>query len=261
MRNSRHVTPADHRACRRLVDCDWRPTRFGRGVNRFVCWWAGLTIRGRVSSRRRSHAVVIATVEGKRYFVSRRGPRADGVQNGVAAPGDAVIRQGRRRRVHLGALPLAPRAPRLRPSVRIAPNALLCTGSIPPHATCHHRPLGGVAAQHLSVHRRRRQVAAHKGGGAGALALVLRAAAHRLWCCVWIILALHTEFYGGGRERVLLLADVTVHLISHDCSFRERRASLPSTGGTCCQWPQALVGFQGLLRQCCPKISPPSAGQ
>jgi deazaflavin-dependent oxidoreductase (nitroreductase family) len=110
---------------------DWRPTRLGRWVNQFECWWSGLglpprimaalEVRGRASGRRRATAVVIASVEGKRYLVSMLGLRSDWVKNVEAAHGYAVIRQGRRRRVRL--VPVAPeqRASILREYVRIAP--------------------------------------------------------------------------------------------------------------------------------------------
>jgi hypothetical protein len=48
------------------------------------------------------------------------GPESDWVKNVEAAHGDAVIRQGRRRRVHLVAVPTEQRAPILREYVRIA---------------------------------------------------------------------------------------------------------------------------------------------
>jgi hypothetical protein len=64
--------------------------------------------------------VVIASVEGERYLVSMLGPESDWVKNVDAARGDAVIRQGRRRRVHLVRLPAEQRAPILREYVRIA---------------------------------------------------------------------------------------------------------------------------------------------
>jgi deazaflavin-dependent oxidoreductase (nitroreductase family) len=82
---------------------------------------AALEIRGRTSGRRRAIAVVITTVEGKRYLVSMLGPHTDWVRNVEAAQGDAVIRQGRRRRVHLVPVPPEQRAPILREYVRIAP--------------------------------------------------------------------------------------------------------------------------------------------
>ena len=114
----------------RLFYRDWRPTRFGRWVNRFQSWVSGLgltprfmatlELRGRTSGRRRANPVVIATVDGKRYLVSMLGPRSDWVRNVEAAHGDAVIRQGRRRPVHLALVPPEQRAPILREYVRIS---------------------------------------------------------------------------------------------------------------------------------------------
>jgi hypothetical protein len=66
--------------------------------------------------------VVIATVDGKRYLVSMLGPGSDWVKNVEAANGEAVIRQGRQRPVHLVAVPPEQRAPILREYVRIAPS-------------------------------------------------------------------------------------------------------------------------------------------
>ena len=114
----------------RLFYRNWRPTRFGRWVNRFQSWWSGLglpprfqvalEIHGRTSGRRRSNPVVIATVEGNRYLVSMLGPGSGWVKNVEAAHGNAVIRQGHRRPVHLVAVPPEQRAPILREYVRIA---------------------------------------------------------------------------------------------------------------------------------------------
>jgi hypothetical protein len=66
--------------------------------------------------------VVIATVEGERYLVSMLGPESDWEKNVGAAHGYAVIRQGRRHRVHLVEVPRQQRAPILREYVRIAPS-------------------------------------------------------------------------------------------------------------------------------------------
>ncbi len=130
MSNSRPADPAERSALLRLFYRDWRPTRLGRWVNRFACWWSGLglppkfqaalEVRGRTSGRKRSTPVVIATVEGKHYLVSMLGPGSDWVKNVEAARGDAVIRQGRRRSVHLVPVPPGQRAPILREYVRIA---------------------------------------------------------------------------------------------------------------------------------------------
>lgn len=81
---------------------------------------AALEVQGRKSGRTRSNPVVIATVEGESYLVSMLGPESEWVKNVEAAHGDAVIRRGRRRRVHLVAVPPEQRAPILREYVRIA---------------------------------------------------------------------------------------------------------------------------------------------
>src|SRR5262245_32844190 len=130
MGSATHSDPAEHRPLMRLLYRNWHPTRFGRLVNRFACWWSGLglpprlqaalEVRGRASGRKRSNPVVIATVEGNQYLVSMLGPTSDWVKNVEAAHGDAVIRQGRRRRVHLVAVRRENRAPILREYVRIA---------------------------------------------------------------------------------------------------------------------------------------------
>jgi hypothetical protein len=61
-------------------------------------------------------------VEGQHYLVSMLGPGSDWVQNVEGAHGEAVLRQGRRRRVHLVLVPPEQRAPILREYVRIAPS-------------------------------------------------------------------------------------------------------------------------------------------
>jgi deazaflavin-dependent oxidoreductase (nitroreductase family) len=132
MNPSRHSDPAERSAFMRLFYRNWRPTRLARWVNRINCWWSGLglpprfqaalEVRGRTSGRTRSNPVVIATVEGKRYLVSMLGAESDWVKNVEAEHGDAVIRQGRRHRVHLTAVPPEERAPVLREYVRIAPS-------------------------------------------------------------------------------------------------------------------------------------------
>jgi deazaflavin-dependent oxidoreductase (nitroreductase family) len=129
MGNSTHADPAE-RGSLRFFYRDWHPTRLGRWVNRLWGQVAGLgltpwimgalEVRGRVSGRVRSVPVVIAKVEGQRYLVSMLGPGSDWVKNVEAARGDAVIRQGRRRRIHLVAVPPAERAPILREYVRVA---------------------------------------------------------------------------------------------------------------------------------------------
>jgi deazaflavin-dependent oxidoreductase (nitroreductase family) len=132
MSDTSHAGPADpaERGSLRFFYRDWRPTRLGRWVNRLWGQVAGLgltpwimgtlEVRGRVSGRRRSVPVVIAEVDGQRYLVSMLGPGSDWVKNVEAAHGEAVLRQGRRRSVHLVAVPPADRAPVLREYVRVA---------------------------------------------------------------------------------------------------------------------------------------------
>jgi len=114
----------------RLFYRGWRPTRLGKWANRVSGWWSGLglpprfmavlEVPGRKSGHIRSNPVVIATVDGSGYLVSMLGPGSEWVKNVEAAQGDAVIRQGRRRPVHLVAMPREQRAPVLREYVRIA---------------------------------------------------------------------------------------------------------------------------------------------
>jgi deazaflavin-dependent oxidoreductase (nitroreductase family) len=130
MDRSTNIDPAERSAVMRLFYRDWRPTRFGRWVNRLFGLWsalglppafmATLEVRGRASGRARANPVVIATVEGRRYLVSMLGPGSDWVKNIEAAGGDAVLRQGRPRRVYLVPVPPEQRAPILREYVRIA---------------------------------------------------------------------------------------------------------------------------------------------
>ena len=116
----------------RLLYRNWRPTRLGQFVNRLNCWWSGLglppkiqavlEVQGRKSGRTRSNPIAIATMEGTQYLVSILGPDSDWVRNVEAAHGEANIRQGHRRRVHLVLVPSEERAPILREYVRIAPS-------------------------------------------------------------------------------------------------------------------------------------------
>jgi deazaflavin-dependent oxidoreductase (nitroreductase family) len=130
--NSPHSDPAERSPILRLFYRDWRPTRIGRWVNRLACWWSGLRlsgaemavleVRGRASGRQRSTPIVVATVNGKRYLVSMLGGASDWVKNVEAAHGNAVLRKGPRRPIHLVRVPAAERAPILREYVRVATN-------------------------------------------------------------------------------------------------------------------------------------------
>lgn len=157
--HSGYCDPAEHNPLMRLLYRNWRPTRFGQFVNRLNCWWSGLglppkvqavlEVKGRTSGRTRSNAVAIATVEGKQYLVSILGVQSDWVRNVDAAYGEATIRQGGRRRVHLVAVPPEERAPVLQEYVRIAPSGR------------QHFPLGvgatlsefAAIAEHYPVYR------------------------------------------------------------------------------------------------------------
>src|ERR1035437_6362367 len=116
--------PAERTPRMRLYYRSGRPTRLGRRVNWLWGWWASLglppnfqvalEVRGRVSGRSRVTPVGIARVEGRGYLVSMLGPGSDWVKNVEAAQGDAIIRHGCRRAVHLVLLPPEQRAPVLR---------------------------------------------------------------------------------------------------------------------------------------------------
>jgi deazaflavin-dependent oxidoreductase (nitroreductase family) len=130
MNSLTHHDPAERSLWLRLCYRDWRPTGFGRRVNRVQGWWcslglpprlmATLEVRGRTSGRVRANPVVITKLDGERYLVSMLGTQSDWVKNLDAAHGDAVLRQGRRTRVHLALVPPGKRAPVLREYVRIA---------------------------------------------------------------------------------------------------------------------------------------------
>jgi hypothetical protein len=64
--------------------------------------------------------MVIGSLEGNRYLVSMHGPGSNWVKNVEVACGDAILRQGRRRPVHLVAVQSQERAPVLKEYVRIA---------------------------------------------------------------------------------------------------------------------------------------------
>jgi deazaflavin-dependent oxidoreductase (nitroreductase family) len=130
MNDSMSQDPAE-RSYYRFFYRNWRPTRVGRLINRLMGIYSGLglppkiqavlEVRGRTSGRIRSNPVVITTVNGRQYLVSMLGPDSDWVKNVGAADGNAVLRRGRRRRVHLVPVPAEQRAPVLREYVRIAP--------------------------------------------------------------------------------------------------------------------------------------------
>lgn len=109
-----------------------RPQRWARIENRLwaIVFAAGLwnraatlEVRGRKSGRLISFPVAIAHHQGERYLVAMLGERTNWVRNVRAADGRAVLRQGRRRPVHLEEVPVKQRAPILRGYLDIAPGA------------------------------------------------------------------------------------------------------------------------------------------
>jgi deazaflavin-dependent oxidoreductase (nitroreductase family) len=110
-----------------------RPSRFARLQNRLsaILFAVGilpnraarLEIRGRRSGRVISFPVAIADFEGGRYLVSMLGRNANWVLNLRAAGGRAVLRHGRREKVHLEEIAPASRAPILRRYLQVAPGA------------------------------------------------------------------------------------------------------------------------------------------
>lgn len=130
MNESGQRDPAERSALMRLFYRGWRPTHLGRWINRLQGWYSGLglppkrlaalEVRGRASGRLRMNPVVITTLDGQRYLVSMLGAGSDWLKNVEAAHGQAFIRQGRRRRVHLVLVDPEQRAPILREYVRVA---------------------------------------------------------------------------------------------------------------------------------------------
>lgn len=82
-----------------------------------------LEVIGRKSGRRIALPVVMAVVDGQQYLVSMLGNDANWVQNVRAAGGQAVLRSGGRKQVHLEEIPADERAPILRAYLQKAPGA------------------------------------------------------------------------------------------------------------------------------------------
>ena len=82
-----------------------------------------LEVAGRRTGRIVPVPVVVADVDGERYLVAMLGEGTNWVRNARAAGGSAVLRQGRRRPVHLEEIPVVQRAPVLRRYLDIAPGA------------------------------------------------------------------------------------------------------------------------------------------
>lgn len=89
----------------------------GVGPRRLVT----LEVRGRSTGRRVSFPVVVADHEGQ--IVAMLGNEANWVRNVRVAGGEAVLRHGRRERVHLELVDPGDRAPILRRALQVAPGA------------------------------------------------------------------------------------------------------------------------------------------
>lgn len=109
-----------------------RPQRWARIENRLwgivfaAGFWnraATLEVCGRNSGRLISFPVAIVELQSERYLVAMLGEGTNWVRNARAADGSAVLRQGRRRPVHLEEIPVEQRAPVLRRYLDIAPGA------------------------------------------------------------------------------------------------------------------------------------------
>ncbi len=82
-----------------------------------------LVVKGRRSGREFSFPMVMAVVEGERYFVSMLGTDVAWVRNLEAAGGHALLRHGRTERVRLEPVAVEQRAPVLKAYLKRAPGA------------------------------------------------------------------------------------------------------------------------------------------
>ncbi|MEO8539409.1 MAG: nitroreductase/quinone reductase family protein [bacterium] len=108
-----------------------RPTRFGKFTNRAMghfaalgvpSWWmVTLDVPGRKSGKKTSTVLVLTDYNDEQYLVSMLGRDADWVRNVRAANGDAYLRHGETRAVHLSEVPVDERAPILQAYVKRAP--------------------------------------------------------------------------------------------------------------------------------------------
>ena len=110
-----------------------RPNRIARVVNRATAavfalgvapnYLVALYVVGRRSGQVRSLPVVMALVDGERYFVSMLGAEVEWVRNVRAAGGRVTLRHGRREEVRLEEIAADRRAPVLKAYLQRAPGA------------------------------------------------------------------------------------------------------------------------------------------
>ena len=110
-----------------------RPNRVATVVNRWSAavyalgiapnYLVALEVVGRRSGRVLRLPMVMAVVDGERYFVSMLGENADWVRNVKAAGGNVTVRHGRREEVQLEEVAADQRAPVLKAYLKRAPGA------------------------------------------------------------------------------------------------------------------------------------------
>jgi hypothetical protein len=130
MSNLNHTDPAERGLFMRLLYRGWRPTFLGRWVGRLMIWWTGLNrspgvvgileVNGRAPNRKTTVPMVVATVDGEQYLVSMLGAGSNWVKNVEAAKGEAFLRHGSARPVHLVVIEADQRGPILKEYVRVA---------------------------------------------------------------------------------------------------------------------------------------------
>ena len=124
------LDPAEQSGYMRLFYRNWRPTRFGRIVQRALAWLSGLglmppvlltlQVKGRRSGSLRTSILVVARHDGRSYLVGMLGDRSDWVQNVRAAGGEAFVKRGRSHPVRLTEVPAGERAPILKAYCQVA---------------------------------------------------------------------------------------------------------------------------------------------
>jgi hypothetical protein len=130
MSNLNHTDPAERGLFMRLLYRDWRPTLLGRWVGRLMNWWTGLSpspgivgileVQDSAPGQKTRVPMVVTTVDGRQYLVSMLGPGSNWVKNVEAANGEAFLRHGSARPVHLVSIDASQRAPILKEYVRVA---------------------------------------------------------------------------------------------------------------------------------------------
>jgi hypothetical protein len=122
--------PAEQNSYMRHFYRNWRPTPVGRAWNGTMALLSGLGLTPQVlitlqvkdwsDGRLGSTVLVGADFEGQRYLVSMLGDGSRWVENVRAAGGEAYIKRGQSRPVHLSEIPAGKRAPILKAWCQVA---------------------------------------------------------------------------------------------------------------------------------------------